>query len=183
MPSTGSSRSVRPPASWLAALSRSATSLGVLWVAAWSLIGPDRAHAGPREPVIYRPPVDAPVVDRFRPPPSPYGPGNRGIDYATVPGTEVRAAAPGEVLFAGPVGGRLHVVVLHADGVRTSYSFLASTAVVRGQWADGGQVLGTAGVTFHFGARVGDAYVDPLLLLAGSAGGFLRLVPDEEEGA
>ncbi|MBV8386955.1 MAG: M23 family metallopeptidase, partial [Acidimicrobiia bacterium] len=42
------------------------------------------------------------------------------MDYATAPGTEVRAAADGEVVFAGQVGGTLHVVVLHGDGIRTS---------------------------------------------------------------
>src|SRR2546427_4550471 len=71
-------------------------------------------------PVGYRPPVDAPVDDGFRPPATPWGPGNRGIDYATAPGAPVHAAAAGEVVFAGQVGGSLHVVVLHADGIRTS---------------------------------------------------------------
>lgn len=28
----------------------------------------------------YSPPVDAPIVDPFRPPATAYGPGNRGID-------------------------------------------------------------------------------------------------------
>src|SRR5437764_14605541 len=79
--------------------------------------------------VRYDPPVDAPVVDPFRPPPEPWAAGNRGIDYGTAPGTPVRAAAPGEVVFAGQVGGTLHVVVLHADGLRTSYSFLARISV------------------------------------------------------
>jgi len=68
----------------------------------------------------YQPPVAAPVADPFRPPASPYGAGNRGIDYATAPNTEVKAAANGEVVFAGQVGGTLHVVVLNGDGIRTS---------------------------------------------------------------
>ena len=82
--------------------------------------------------VHHRPPVDGPVVDGFRPPASPFGPGNRGIDYRTEEGSPVRASADGVVDFAGPVGGRLHVVIRHADGVRTSYSFLASIAVHAG---------------------------------------------------
>ena len=49
---------------------------------------------------IYRAPVDAPVTDPFRPPPEPWSPGNRGIEYATVPGTPVRAIGPGAVVFA-----------------------------------------------------------------------------------
>ena len=59
-------------------------------------------------------------------PPVGFGPGNRGIDFATEPGTPVTAAAGGEVTFAGPVGRSRHVVVLHPDGLRTSYSFLAT---------------------------------------------------------
>src|SRR5947209_14047512 len=90
----------------------------------------------------YRPPVAAPVADPFRPPSNAYGPGNRGVDYATAPSTEVQAAADGEVVFAGQVGGTLHVVVLHGDGIRTSYSFLSSIRVQRGDRVARGQVVG-----------------------------------------
>ena len=114
-------------------------------------------------------PVDAPVVDGFRPPPGPYGPGNRGLDYGVAPGEEVRAAADGEVVFAGRIGPSAHVVVLHGDGIRTSYSFLAETAVQRGQRVGQGQVVGRSGAGLHFGARMGERYLDPALLLAGAA--------------
>lgn len=126
--------------------------------------------AGPAgaEPVgAHSPPVDGPVVDPWRPPPAPYGAGNRGLDYRTVPGDEVRASAAGEVTFAGPVGGSLHVTVLHEDGLRTSYSFLASVAVRRGEAVGRGQVVGTAAEHLHFGARAGERYIDPGLLLGG----------------
>lgn len=142
---------------------------------------PAVAGTGPAA-VGYRPPVDAPVIDRFRPPTTPYGPGNRGIDYATVPGTAVGAAAVGVVAFAGPVGAGLHVVVLHPDGIRTSYSFLASIVVRRGQPVAQGEPVGTAGTALHFGARAGDAYVDPLVLLAPEGRVTVRLVPDAERG-
>ena len=72
---------------------------------------PPSAGAEPPAPVTYSPPVDAPVVDGFRPPATPYGAGNRGIDYATVPGTPVRAAADGDRGVRR--GGRGH---LHVDG-------------------------------------------------------------------
>src|SRR5688572_15830060 len=80
--------------------------------------------AGADPPPAYAPPVDAPVVDPFRPPAGPFGAGNRGLEYGTPPGTEVRAAADGTVVFAGSVAGTRHVTVKHADGLRTSYSFL-----------------------------------------------------------
>jgi len=56
----------------------------------------------------------------------------------------VRAAADGEVTFAGQVGGSHHVVVLHADGLRTSYSFLDTVAVHRGDHVVQGDVVGTS---------------------------------------
>ena len=132
--------------------------------------------AAAAEQVVYRPPVDGPVVDGYRPPASPYAPGNRGLDYATAPGQPVGAAADGEVVFAGRIGPSGHVVVLHADGIRTSYSFLDSVGVARGERVSGGQALGTAGPVLHFGARAGDAYIDPGLLL-GSGPPEVHLVP------
>lgn len=130
----------------------------------------------------HAPPVDAPVQDRFREPAGPYGPGNRGLDYATEPGTAVLASAPGEVTFAGLVGGTRHVVLLHADGLRTSYSFLAEVSVRRGDVVSRGAALGRSGSSLHFGARAGERYVDPALLLAG-AEVDVRLVPVEERRA
>lgn len=132
---------------------------------------------------VYHPPVEAPVTDRFRPPATAYGRGNRGLEYATRPGELVRAAAPGVVAFAGPVGTTLHVSVLHGDGVRTTYSYLASVRVHRGDRVGGGDPIGTAGDRFHLGARVGDAYVDPALLFGDDRPRrYARLVRDEEEG-
>ncbi len=135
--------------------------------------------AGPPGAVTYRPPVDAPIVDPFRPPAEDWNSGNRGLEYATTPGTLVGASAPGEVVFAGPVGGGLHVVVLHDDGLRTSYSFLALLSVHRGQKVTQGQTLGTTQDRFHFGARAGEAYLDPALLFGGGPP-QVYLVPDEQ---
>jgi hypothetical protein len=117
--------------------------------------------------VAYAPPVDGEVVDGFRPPSSRYGAGNRGVDFSTAPGDDVRAAADGTVVFAGRIGADTHVVVLHADGLRTSYSFLDDTEVRRGQRIDAGTVVGTARRTVHFGARAGDEYLDPMALFGG----------------
>lgn len=151
---------------------------------AGSIVPPSPAAAAPAAAVAgvagvnYRPPVDAPIVDEYRPPANPWDPGNRGIDYATAPGTPVKAAAAGVVTFAGQVGGALHVVVLHADGIRTSYSFLATVGVRRGDQVVQGQPLGTSGPTLHFGARVGDSYIDPRTLFDDGPP-RVNLVPDE----
>ncbi|HEU5085385.1 MAG TPA: peptidoglycan DD-metalloendopeptidase family protein [Acidimicrobiales bacterium] len=143
------------------------------------LAEPAAAGSRPPDDVAHLPPVDAPVVDPFRPPATPFGPGNRGLTYDLPPGTPVRATADGLVVFAGVVAGTRHVTVLHADGLRTSYSFLADVSVRRGQQVAQGDVMGTGGIGFHLGARDGDAYLDP-------AGLFdprivdVRLVPHAE---
>src|SRR4051812_3710912 len=55
-----------------------------------------------------------PVVTRpFAPPPRPWLPGHRGVDLAAGPGTEVRAAAAGVVIFAGELAGRPVVSIAH----------------------------------------------------------------------
>lgn len=126
----------------------------------------------------YRPPVDAEVIDPFRPPAQPWLPGNRGLEYATAPGTVVRAIGPGVVTFAGPVAGSLHVTVTHPDGLRSSYSFLAAVRTTLGATVSAGDVVGIAAATFHLGVRRGDRYLDPSSLwgtLVG--GGRVVLVP------
>lgn len=130
-------------------------------------------------PPTYLPPVDAAVVDPFRPPPGPYAAGNRGLEYGTALGTEVRASASGVVTFAGLVAGSRHVTVLHPDGLRTTYSFLAEIAVVVGQGVTQGDVVGTSAGHLHFGVRAGDAYLDPASLF-GSGPVRVHLVPFDD---
>lgn len=146
-------------------------------LAASLIVAPPRAAASDAEPVSYTAPVDGPVVDGFRPPSTPYGPGNRGLEYDTAPGTPVRAAAAGVVTFAGPVAGALYVTVLHADGVRTTYSYLRSIAVHADDAVQSHEMLGAAGDRLLFTARLGDAYLDPAILLA-AAPLAVHLVPD-----
>lgn len=134
---------------------------------------------------VYIPPVDAPVADPFRPPTTPYGAGNRGLEYATAPGAVVVVAADGVVTFAGSVAGGLHVTVRHPDGLRTTYSFLARIDVVVGQRVRQGDQVGVTRDHLHFGARRGSAYFDPASLF-GSGRPEVRLVPFDEppgEGA
>jgi len=126
----------------------------------------------------YEPPVDAPVTDSFRAPDGPYGAGNRGLEYETVPGAPVQAVADGVVAFAGPVAGRLVVSVQHPDGLRSSLTGMATLAVVTGAEVRGGQALGTAARGLHLGIRRGETYLDPASLFVVSTGsGSVRLVP------
>jgi murein DD-endopeptidase MepM/ murein hydrolase activator NlpD len=140
------------------------------------------AAAAADPPPVYIPPVDAPISDPFRAPPTPYGAGNRGLEYTTVPGTPVRASGAGTVVFAGSVAGSLHVTLSHADGLRTSYSFLATVEVVTGQRLRQGDRLGTTGARLHFGVRSGETYLDPMLLFAGGPV-VVELLPTDPLGA
>jgi murein DD-endopeptidase MepM/ murein hydrolase activator NlpD len=151
----------------------------IIVVLAGALVGgvPDAAEAVGRS-VLYVPPVEAAIVDHFRPPPCRWCAGNRGIDYDTAPGTAVRASAPGVVTFAGRVGGDGFVVVGHADGLRTTYGYLDAITVPAGAYVGRGTVVGTTVGRLHFGVRRGATYLDPELLLAGWRMGA-RLVPTD----
>ena len=134
-------------------------------------------------------PVEGPVIRAFDPPEQPYGTGHRGIDIGADPGTPVRAAEDGVVAFAGPIGGSLFVSIDHADGIRTTYSWLSTVAVSRGQEVLRGAILGTTGgghpgvepPHLHFGARIGDTYIDPMTLLEPrTLVGLIHLAPLDE---
>lgn len=134
---------------------------------------PDTVPSSTRRPVPgadvdgpYRPPVDAPVTDAFRAPATPYGPGNRGLEYATVPGTPVRTIGAGVVVFAGPVARRGVVTVEHPDGLRSSLTGLATIAVAPGRMVVAGEVVGTTGPLLHLGVRRAGRYIDPASLFA-----------------
>src|SRR3989442_1538808 len=61
-----------------------ALALGVVALLAATVARAAPAFAGGG----YRPPVDAPVADPFRPPGQQWGSGNRGLEYAARPGTD-----------------------------------------------------------------------------------------------
>lgn len=115
-----------------------------------------------------------PAVTRsFDPPASPYGAGHRGVDLAAAPGTPVRAAADGVVVFAGLVAGRPVVSVDHPGGLRTTYEPVAPTAQA-GQPVARGSPIGTlepghpgcsAAACLHWGLRRGETYLNPMALL------------------
>lgn len=137
------------------------------------------AIVGPSGPASAEPisqwirPVAGEIVRPFDPPKSRFGAGHLGVDLAAPASTSVHAAGPGVVAYAGSVAGTLHVVVAHAGNLRTSYSFLATIAVRRGERVASDDVVGTTGglgnghdgSVLHFGLRSGDTYIDPMLLL------------------
>jgi murein DD-endopeptidase MepM/ murein hydrolase activator NlpD len=137
-------------------------------------------------PGSYAWPVVGPVIRGFIAPPNQFGAGHRGIDIAVPFGSPVHASNDGVVSFAGWVGGALYVSIDHADGVRTTYSWLSSVAVSKGESVGRGDVIGASGhghpqiptPHLHFGARIGDVYIDPMILLGtGDVSGFIHLAP------
>ncbi|MEU9506474.1 peptidoglycan DD-metalloendopeptidase family protein [Micromonospora sp. NPDC048170] len=142
------------------------------------------AVASPSGVARFRWPLDGVPrpVRRFDPPPRPWLPGHRGVDLAAAPGTTVRAAGAGTVLFAGLVAGRPVVTVGHADGLRTTHEPVSPT-VRPGDALAAGAPLGTlltghpgcpAPACLHWGLRRGADYLDPLALLGL---GPVRLLP------
>ena len=144
------------------------------------------AAAGPDRPEGTWPLAPEPdVVRHFEPPPHPYASGHRGVDLAGAPGQPVRAALPGTIGFAGSIGGKPVVTVLHG-GRRTTYEPVVAS-VERGRSVAAGDVLGRLVVTdshcfpavcLHWGLVVGEGddekYVDPLTLIGS---GPVRLLP------
>jgi hypothetical protein len=124
-------------------------------------------------------PVDGALLKTFNNGDDPYAAGmHRGIDIAAPSGSMVRAAAGGEVSYAGRLpDGALDVTVRSADGrYLVSHMHLATIAVRRGDSVRAGARIGTVGSTgrpsssqphVHLGVRRADsrAYVDPLPLL------------------
>ncbi|HEX6399809.1 MAG TPA: M23 family metallopeptidase [Actinomycetota bacterium] len=160
----------------------------VVWCAVWSAVFVSAVPAQARASGDWTWPVAGPVTRGFDPPASPFGSGHRGIDIAAAVGTPVRAATAGTVTFAGPVGGRLFVTVDHGAGFESTYSFLDSIAVRRGDVVSGGQAIARSGTghagdivpSLHFGVKLTDAYVDPLEYLGPvEVWRYIRLAPLE----
>jgi len=135
-------------------LTRAAVALAVLLL---SLQSP--ANADPQPWLI--PPVDAAIARGFDLPRGQHGPGNRGLDYAVVAGTPVRAAGSSTVTFAGRVAGTVAVTLDHGEGLETTYTGMRELYVARGDTIDQGHWLGETGDRFHFGVKLDDVYVDP----------------------
>ena len=147
---------------------------------------PLAARAGAAPPLPPPPPPPPPVAPAAPPPPPPPppppGPRNRGPAGAA--GGARGGGGEGGV-GAGSVAGSLHVTILHDDGVRTTYSFLAKVDVVVGQRVRQGDVVGVTAGSLHLGARRGDGYFDPASLFEPGLP-QVRLVPFDEppgEGA
>ena len=99
-----------------------------------------------------------------------------GIDIVAETGTEVRAAAPGQVRFSGWMRGYGRIVVIaHKGGYETAYAHHSKNRVKPGDWVDRWEVIGEVGDSgnargphLHFEIRKRGRAVDPVALLGDS---------------
>ena len=112
-------------------------------------------------------PVSGPVTSPFG---MRWGRMHTGIDIGVPYGTPIRAAASGQVIYAGWMDGYGNLVFIdHGRGISTGYAHQSSIAVSNGQAVTQGQVIGYVGCTghcfgphLHFEVRVNGTPVDPL---------------------
>jgi murein DD-endopeptidase MepM/ murein hydrolase activator NlpD len=109
---------------------------------------------------------DHEILDPYRPPQCTWCPGNRGIEFDTPSGYEVRALRSGYVSYVGFVAGIGFVVVDIGEGLRVTYGGVVPADVRVGDPVPAGSVLGIAEGSLHLGVRRQDSYIDPSILWA-----------------
>ena len=99
---------------------------------------------------------------------------NDGVNIAVPEGADVKAAAGGEVVYAGNelAGFGNLILIRHPGGWVSAYAYSASMAVKEGDVVKQGQTIASAGATgnagtpqVHFELRKGKQPVDPALYL------------------
>jgi septal ring factor EnvC (AmiA/AmiB activator) len=111
-------------------------------------------------------PVNGPVTSGFG---WRWGRMHEGIDISAPAGTPVRAAASGQVIYGGWMGGYGQIVVIdHGNGLATAYAHLSAIWIGSGSVSQG-QGIGAVGCTgsctgnhLHFEVRVNGRAVDPM---------------------
>ena len=114
-----------------------------------------------------------PVADR---PERRFGGNSKGFDYALAPATQVRTAAAGVVVYAGPgLGGFRHLVIVKvSERYLVAYGVNVAPQLEEGQNVAAGAVVaeigsgGTAAGRFHFEIRDRGKPVDPSSLIGAS---------------
>ncbi|WP_458699633.1 peptidoglycan DD-metalloendopeptidase family protein [Sulfurospirillum sp. 1307] len=104
-----------------------------------------------------------PVLKRYR--------AHLGIDYAANPGTPIKAAGNGKIIFRGRKGGYGNTVIIrHDNGYKTLYAHMRAfnKNARRGKWVKKGQVIGYVGSTgistgphLHFGLYKNNRAINP----------------------
>ncbi len=126
--------------------------------------------ANPVKRMILRWPLGGRITSRFG---QRWGRLHAGLDIAAPTGTLVRAAAAGQVVFAGWCSGYgLLVIVSHGTGIRTAYAHNSCLLIHAGQKVAAGEALSRVGATghatgphLHFEVQTKAGYSDPLKYL------------------
>lgn len=137
--------------------------------------------AKPAEPqVAAKPPPAIPKTvgaDAWRSPVSAkpvrgFGDGSKGLDYSLPPGTVIRAASSGVVVYAGPgLGGFRHLVIVKtSERHLVAYGVNVPPALREGDGVNQGDTVarttgGSAAGDFHFEIRDSGKPVDPRSLI------------------
>ena len=135
--------------------------------------------ARPPLPTPAAPPPNAPAAGKWRKPVDDrperrFGGNSKGFDYALAPATQVRAAAGGVVVYAGPgLGGYQHLVIVKvSERYLVAYGFNVAPQLKEGDNVAAGAIVaeiasgGTAAGRFHFEIRDRGKPVDPGSLIA-----------------
>lgn len=101
-----------------------------------------------------------------------------GLDIGAACGSDAYASREGQVSFAGVAGGYGNrIVILHPNGVSSSYNHLQEILVKVGDQVKQGQVIAKVGTTgnstgchLHFEIMIDGKFTDPLPFLNGTAG-------------
>ena len=105
---------------------------------------------------------------------SPFGHGrdfHTGIDIAAAPGSRIRSAAPGFVVFSGWMGGYGKAVkIKHSYGYETIYGHMSATNIAAdpNKRIEAGTIIGFVGMTgnatgnhCHYEIKLGDVAINP----------------------
>ena len=86
-----------------------------------------------------------------------------GLVWQTKPNTEISVTAPGQVIYAGPMGDQGYSAIVQHDFGQTIYNNLAGVAVFPGQMLGTGDLVGLSSDNFALGFRLAGAegYTDP----------------------
>lgn len=126
----------------------------------------------------------ASVVRAFKAANPNWASGHRGVDLGAAAGSQVQAAAAGIVRWVGTINSVPGISLQHSDGTITTYQPVTSS-LAKGVFVDVGSVIGTleAGhegcavdACLHWGVRLGEQYLDPMVWL-GAGVGKVRLLP------
>lgn len=112
-------------------------------------------------------PVKARVSSRYG---KRWGRIHEGIDYAVNPGTSIRSAGAGRVVYSGWSNGYGYTVIIeHRKGLRTLYAHNSKLLVNVGEWVERNEVISKSGNTgnstgphLHFEVRINSRAVNPI---------------------